>query len=55
MDLLIEPEPEPEPELAAMVRAAGVYLPNLSAGRGRAVACEDICDVKACASAGLLI
>jgi hypothetical protein len=50
MDLLIDAEPE----LAAMVRAAGAYLPDLSTGRRRAAACEDICDVKDCASARLV-
>jgi hypothetical protein len=50
MDLLIEAEPErAEPERAAMLRAAGVYLPDVSTGRGRAAACEDIHDVKDCA------
>ena len=44
MDLLIEAEPD----LAAMVRAVGGYLPDLSAGRRRAAACEEICDVKDC-------
>ena len=46
MDLLIEVEPE----LAAMVRAVGGYLPDLSTGRLGAAACEDICDVKDCTS-----
>jgi hypothetical protein len=45
MDLLIKVEPE----RPAMVRAAGVYLPDPSTGRGRAAACEDIHDVKDCA------
>jgi hypothetical protein len=40
---------EAEPELAALVRAAGVCLPDFSTGRGRAAACEDIHDVKDCA------
>ena len=45
MALLIEAEPE----LAAMVRAVGAYLPDLSTGRHMAAACEDICDAKDCA------
>jgi hypothetical protein len=46
---------EAEPELVAMVRAAGVYLPDLSARRGMAAVYEDICGAEACASVRLSV
>ena len=51
MALLIEAEPE----LAALVRAAGGYLPDLSTGRRMAATCEDICDAKDCALVNIVV